>query len=107
MHFQLNMVDYEIKRKRNIQDRKLFFNESGIVSKKQVLQDFSAPKRQKVVKKAKNSAPIRKSNRIKPQKENIEPQCLENSSENIQETHEKPESIPESQEKVEPNSMSI
>ena len=109
MHFQLDMVDYERKRMKNVHERKMFFKESEIESKKKAVQDCSVPKRKKVVKKAKNSGPTRKSNRIKfdAEKENIEPQCLEKSSENIQETREKPESIPESPEKVEPNSMSI
>ena len=109
MHFQLDMVDYERRRMKNVHERKMFFKESEIESKRKAVQDCSVPKRKKVVKKAKNSAPTRKSNRIKfvAEKENIEPQCLEKSSENIQETHEKPESIPESPEKVEPNSMSI
>lgn len=109
MHFQLDMVDYERRRMRNVHERKKFFKESGIESKRKVVQDCSVPKRKKVVKKAKNSGPTRKSNRIKlaAEKENIEPQCLEKSSKNSQETHEKAESIPESQEKADPHSMSI
>ena len=118
MLFQLNEVDYESKRNRNIVDRKMFMIGMGIESKRKEMSDFSdfsdfSEKKpsKKSKKKAKITAPIRKSNRIQQKivedKENIKPQCSENSSENIQETHEKPESIPESPEKVEPNSMSI
>ena len=104
MLFQLNKVDYESKRNRNIDERKKFIIGMGIESKRKEMSDFSEKTRQKVAKKAKITAPIRKSNRIQQKivedKENIKPQCSENSSENIQET-------PESPEKVEPNSMSI
>ena len=111
MLFQLNEVDYESKRNRNIVERKMFMIGMGIESKRKEMSDFSEKNRQKKAKKAKITAPIRKSNRIQQKivedKENIKPQCSENSSENIQETQEKPKSIPESPEKVEPNSMSI
>ena len=106
MCFQLP-IDYEERRKRNIAEKKLKFGNLKIMSKKQELMQ----NRPKVAKKAKINAPIRKSNRIKQKvvedKENVKPQCSENSSEKIPETQEKPESIPESPEKVEPNSMSI
>ena len=111
MLFQLNKIDYESKRNRNIDERKMFIIGMGIESKRKEMSDFSEKTRQKVAKKAKISGPIRKSNRIQQKivedKENIKPQCSENGSEKIPETQEKTESIPEDQEKVKPNSMSI
>ena len=77
---------------------------TNLKSKKQEIHDILAPKRQKSQKvtiKAKNSAPVRKSKRIKEiffdeEKENIV-QCSEKSA----------EKFPDDQEKVKSNSMSI
>ena len=112
MHFQ--KIDYEAKRLQNIDEKNQFMGGLKIKSTKEALK--AAQNRPKKPKKAKISVETRKSSRKRNKidysdKENIAPpKKVEKSAVEIsenQETQEKPESIPEDQEKVKPNSMSI